>query len=835
MKRKSPASSQVKQPVQPVSASAGVVAARSSILDRSFVYWFPVLLFLAMTVQTVTMSWILAGLALVLSIGKNPLGRIGSRLSLSVWGFLAFLLLCMAASLYTGFGAYAYSEYAKLLASGSLGLLLLTRGRREDVRGLLWGFCAVCSVISLLCVDSACGGPLFRGFSNLMAALGTTVYQQLDQVTYTGARFSGIYNDANLTGSLMALAILAGIYLIHTGEGNGKRLLAAFLTGISSVAFFTAMSRGAMLCFAAALVVYLVAVGKGRRLALFFTMVSVGIAMVGFGVVSIWLLGKGSFLGTLAALPGGLLVWLLDTYPGRKAAAVLAGRVKLMVGAVLGVAVLGIVGVILALTLTKPFVFNGDNFLARGVEVTEGTTYTLTGDWDSGEEMTVKIYGSTREQQLTGASTTYYNGPLEEASFTVPEDVDRVMLQFQGPAGAELRSVSLSDGTEITMAYTLLPENIVSRFQGNLFESLSFLLRVQYLKDGWTLFTQSPLLGHGLGATEGLLTSVQPFFYESLYVHNHLLQVMDETGLVGLAAFLALILGAGWLLLRRLRRLRRGEDPLAAALLACWVMMNLHSLMEISFSVRMFQCAAFFLLLIPVVEEEPREGRRFARAGRILGVGLCAVWLVASSVLLGGSQLAQKEYRELDTSGMTRASFMDTMEKLDRMDAYKDQDYKVNLMVNALQEGGSLNLGTASRCARELRETGDFDACYKAAAYYYLPLKNLPEFFACVQEGLAQERSNADAWSSAFDLYRQAFAQLEESDLEDFLSGVVSTGEQLDQANAELLGDLVLDDAGQALLTACRSIEEQDLSADLAYDVLTLTLAALETSGETES
>ena len=147
------------------------------------------------------------------------------------------------------------------------------------------------------------------------------------------------------------------------------------------------------------------------------------------------------------------------------------------------------------------------------------------------------VYGSTREQELTSVTETYYNGPLEEASFTVPEDVGHVLMQFRGPAGLELRQVSLSDGTEIPMAYTLLPDNIANRLQKNIFEDSSFLLRLQYDIDGWTLFKESPLAGHGLGATEGLLTSVQPFFYESLYLHNHLLQVMDETGLLGLAAF----------------------------------------------------------------------------------------------------------------------------------------------------------------------------------------------------------------------------------------------------------------------------------------------------------
>ena len=789
---------------------------------------FMVLMFLAMTVQTVQMSLLVAAVAILFSIGKTPWTNLRSRAGVPLLGFLAFLILCTAASLYTRFGSYALSELSHFMAAGALALLLVARGRRENTPGLLWGFSSVCAAIGLLCIDCAYKGPLFRTFSAVMASFGSTVYQEMEQATYTGARFDGIFNNANLTGSLMALGILVGLYLIRTGKSWKGRLAASLLTGVSSVAFLTAMSRGAILCFGVTLLVYLVAAGKGERLGLFFTMLSMGITMSIFGVLSIILLGQGAFAGTLIALPSGFLLWGLNELLGRRAAAILAGKVKWVIGSVAALAVIGVAAVIIAFNMTEPFLFTGSNFFVRGADVVSGETYTLSGDGDKIDEINVTVYGSTREQELQGITETYYNGFLTDATFTVPEGISRVLFRFDGSEGACLRSVSLSDGTALPMSYTLLPENIVGRFQKNLFQDNSFLLRVQYVKDGLTLFSQSPLVGHGLGATEGLLTSVQPFFYESLYLHNHILQIMDEMGLLGLAAFLALLLGTIWLLVRQLRK---EADPIAAVLLACWVMMNLHGLMEITFSVRMYQCAAFFLLMLVVVQyQKPFFLGTGGRVAGIAAVSATGVWLLVSGGLLLGNQFAQEEYVNLDVSSMTVEQFMSTMERLDWMDCYTDQDYKVNRIANALQQGDEESLALAARCAKQLMADREFDACYKAAAYYYLPLGDLPGFFNAVQTGLAQERSNEDAWNSAFRLYVQAYHQLDESLMGDFVAGIVSTGEQMAQANEVLLVDVALDEQGEALLGLSQALYEQGVDGQAAYTMIGALL-----QGETET
>ena len=808
---------------KPAAQTAAPVPARTAGRDgraRLWLAFFPVALFLAMTVQTRTMSLILLALALVLTVGKVPMGQLRARLSVPTAGFLAFLLLCTAGSLYSQFGSYAIQEFVKIGASGALALMLLARGRKEDVRGLLWGFAAVCSAIAVLCVDFSCAGPLFSAFSRVMSALGATGYEELVQVTYTGARFDGIYGDANLTGSLLGLGMLVCLYLAHTAQTRRAALPAHLLLGLCGVSFWAATSRGAMLCFGAALVVYLIAEGRGNRLPLFFLMLFTGLSTALLGTVCIRFMSQGSVLGTVVMLPCGVLSWALDALLTRRCAGALAGRGKVAAAVLAGLGAAAVVVLAVAVTRTTAFQFTGDNMLYRAVAVDSGKEYTISADWDGGDEVTVVVYGSNGEQALLGQTETYYNGPLSQAAFTVPQDVEEVFFQFRGPAGGEIRSAALSDGTRIPMAYTLLPENIVVRFQGNFLRNSSFLLRVQYDIDGLRLFAQSPLTGHGLGASEGLLTAVQPFFYESLYIHNHLIQVMDETGLLGLASFLAFLGGVAWLLIRRLRR---DPEPLAAVLLACCAMMNLHGLMEISFSVRMFQCAAFYLLVLAVMEFVPRPAADKKRAGASAWAVSGCVWLWSgvSFLLILGCVVAGARFEALPSKQMTQAEFMSELKRLDWMDCYTDSSYKVNLMANALQTG---DLTTATSCAAALTRTGEFDACYQAAAYYYLPLGRIPEFFSTVQLGLAQERSNKDAWNSAFQLYRQAFAQIAQEDALTFVDGVLETGRQLEQANEYLIGDVTLDDSAQSLLKAAESIRSEEMDEMQAYLALSLLL-----------
>lgn len=815
MKRKKPVapSTVQREPVPAVTA-----AAKGPALEIVWVCLFSVLLFLSMTVQTGRMTIVLVVLAFAVSIGRTPLRSLRQYLSVPAVGLFAFAVMQGLAAIYSHFGGYAVAEYQKFLAAFALAAILLVRFGKQHVRWLLWGVAAVCAVIALVCVDMGSWGKLFWSFNSMTETLGATFADVVE--SSAGIRVNGIYNDANVTGGILGPAILVGLHLAHTEETLWKKALACLLTGISAVSFLIAMSRGAILCFVLAALVYLAAERKDR-LSLFFLMLSTAVALAPTGGLAMLHMAEGDVLPDVLALLCGVLLFLLDWGIGSRLARRLQKRGLAVLAVCLAVIILAGAGAVAALRMTEPYTFTGAEVggLYRGLSLAPGD-YTVSGDWDGGENTTVVIYSRTNEETLTNRTTSLYRGPLADAAFTVPEDAVRVFFQFLGEAGSTLRSVTLSDGTEIPLDYKFLPEMIAYRLQDGLVYGNSYLLRVQYLKDGWKLFAKSPLIGYGLGSTEGLLTSVQPFYYQSKYLHNHVLQVMQEMGLLGLAAFLAFLLGTAWLLLRRLWK---SVDPLAAALLGCWVMINAHSLMEINFSIRAFQCAAYTLLTLPILlyagpgeEEAAAVQKTPLKWGGLALAGCLWLYLAVFGGLYESHRMVARETD--DFSAASVQEFLDGIEGFVSRDVFDHEELQITYVANAMGMDSGRYSGTVQKYVKELRASGTYPACSGLARYYYLPRGEFEELFACSREGIAQEASTKEAWNLQFDFYRnEVLPAAGEEEMERFLNGVNQTMEYLEAYSQDRLEEIELTEENQSFLAAVTSVREAGMSPADSY------------------
>lgn len=795
--------------------------------DTVMVVLYSVLLFFAMTVQTGTVSMILCGLALLSLLGKKPLSRFEQRLSVPILGLLAFAVVYGAAAVYTPFGTSGMKEFYKLLAAFSLAVILLARFERKHVPGLLWGGASVSTVIALVSLDMSCGQTLFGPFNALMNALGTDYTSALPE--YLSARVNGLYNDANVTACLFSLSLFAALYLLKDSTCIWRRLAASLLAGVNAVNLLLTGSRGALICFAAACLVWLVA-ERMNRVGLFLLLVETALAMVVAAAPASSMVARGEETAVMLCLLSGLILFVLDVLAGRRLEPVLSAHRKAALAAVGAVAVICAAYGVAAMTVKGPYTFDSTGQAARQVEIPAGT-YTLTAPLD--ENVRVTLVGQTAYEKLRDQYETLYDSISGETEFTIPEDLVMTRWQLYAPDGTVLEAVELSDGQRFQLGYPLLPTFIADRLLLGM--GSSFDLRVEFDKDAWKIFSTAPIFGRGLGSTENLGRSVQSFQYESKYAHNHLLQAMADTGIVGTVFSLAFVLGSAWLCLQAVRK---EKDGLAAALLASWVMMNLHSLMEINFSVRGFKCFAYMLLVLPILlyaqpllAGETAKARKQVKTVGILVTVLYALYLAVFGGLLESARMTDRKAENFQTSNVYE--YLDFLRGCVRGNVFDHDSYQRSYVANAVQLNDRAYNGDLMKYVKQLRSSGTYENDSALARYYYLPRQEWSELFACSLEGIRQVRSSPDGWNLQMDLYREEVLPAMGADnVSAFVDGVLALGGALDAMNAEgRLETVALNEENQAFLTLCRSVKEQGISGQDAYTVLAL----IAQSGEGEA
>lgn len=800
--------------------------------DTVMVVLYSVLLLLAMTVQTGRMSVILCALAFLSLLGKKPLSRFEQRLSVPVLGLLAFAVVYGAAAIYSPFGDSAQSEFYKFIAAFSLVVILLARFEWKHVPGLLWGGAFVSAVIALISLDMSCARALFGPFNALMNALGTDYTSALQESA--AARVNGLYNDANVTAALFSLAIFAALYLLQNSTCVWRRLAASLLAGVSAVSLLLTGSRGALLCFAAACIVWLAA-ERADRVGLFLLLAETAVTMIAAGVPASSMASRGNETAVALCLFSGLILFALDALAGRRLAAALNGNQKAALATVGALCAVAVVICAAMLLHTGPYTFEADDssvtyILPDGVK----GDVTVTGDID-GDPMVVVTY-ETLWNVYYGDAEYLYNGPFSQCAFTVPEDAVNVYIAISGQAGETIRGLTVNGETEMTLRYPWLPEAISSRLLStNLLKNNSFVRRVEFDKDAWKIFSTAPILGRGLGSTENLTRSVQSFQYESKYTHNHLLQTMADTGLIGTVFALAVVLGSAWLCLRAVRK---EKDSLAAALLAAWVMMNLHSLMEINFSVRGFKCFAYVLLALPILlyakplaAGDTQKARKMAKTAGLALLACFAVYLAVFGGLLERARMTDRKAERFETNDVYE--YLDFLRGCVRGDVFDHDTYQRSYVANAVQLNDRAYNGDMMKYVKQLRSSGTYENDSALARYYYLPRQEWDELFDCSLEGIRQVRSSPDGWNLQMDFYREEVLPAMGADnAEAFMDGVLALGEALDAMNAEgRLETVELNETNQSFLTLCRSVKEQALSGQDAYTILIM----LAQSGEGEA
>jgi len=503
---------------------------------------------------------------------------------------------------------------------------------------------------------------------------------------------------------------------------------------------------GGIACFAVAVLVYLIFAGENRGSTLVRMLETAVPALIWVFVAFPFFNRSGvAVMIPLAALAGCVVtVVILEKILAPRLVPVLAQRGKLALGVLVGVILVAVVYVVAGYNLSGPYTFGGA--LERSA-YPQGGAQTLTIQADG--DVQVTIVSQDMSEVMMHTNTLIYQGSANGAQFTVPEDSEVCYFTFSAPDGVTLSSAQLGSGESLKLKYTILPGFIANRLQG-LWANQNAIQRTVFFQDGMKMFYDNPLVGNGVGSFETGITSVQDFFYETKYIHNHYIQILLEAGALGMILFVGALLGMAWLLLKR-RRDQEWEFGMEyPALWGALVMTAAHMAVEVSMSIIAFIWMAFvvFGLVIRCCAQLPEpapaakgadwaKAKRKAMIGKLACAAIPVVLLVSLCCNLAAVSIARGGYNSLD-------GYLNNMELSAKLDPYEGNDAKLSYVMNAQTSG---QIQQANEYAQELL-TQQSNSIPLSLLQYYLQTEQYDLVGGALEAATVYSASNPRTWNN---------------------------------------------------------------------------------------
>lgn len=701
-------------------------------------------------------------------------------LPLTVLGLV--VLMDLISTFYAPAGKFALSEFLKVAVSFALVLIVLAlpaakevdRGRR--IAALLSRVAAFFSLISIDLLSTRILSGIVTGFLSLF----TPDYYMLSGVE-AGVRMTSLLGNPNVFAGIAGIGVLLGLSLSTSAEQGKQRKGHIVCLFINALAFVLAFSMGATAMIAVAFVVYLLLEHKDSRIGLFVLMVETLIVTL-LGVIPVAMTSLQEWVGfqpipLLCVIVGAALLCVLDHFVGRPMEEKLGVHGKKMLIAVIALVVVFAAFAAAACTLTGPADLAKGETLLRGVYPAAGE-YTVSAQ--ASGSVTVVIESQNETETMMHTSTVLYQGELSDAAFTVPEDSMVVYFNFIAGEDVRLEQVSyVGNGVEeeVPLGYKLLPGFIANRIQG-LFANQNAIQRTVFFEDGMKIFRRSPVVGVGLGGYENGILGVQSFYYETKYAHNHYVQALTETGVIGLALFVGLLAVSAWAILRARRR--EGAHFLVPALGAALVFMAGHAAVEVVFSFYAYLPIAFGVFaLINLCCGDAVSLK--VLSGKVKGwvTVVFAAILAVFTVLLFGNLRAFALVNAAPTfQSLDQAIAMDKYEWSDHMLSY------VNNVDNAADVPEVQQ--KAAQYAAELAKL-DSNTIPVYLAEFYFKRGETEQGIAMLEKYVNYVSSDQGAWQRVFYML-QAFAV----DTDEFRADVEHIYRMMETWNAENMGQVTL-------------------------------------------
>ena len=785
---------------------------------------FGLLLFLAVAFfNELTIKVAVVALFIVLiNVAAYYHGVLRSRIYVPLLALIAFVLMDGISIFYANYGKTALEEFLKIFGSFCIAIILLILSpKNEDVKGrwigsVLAACTAIGCVISIDLLSTRLISGAFFAFFNLFSD-----YYRVIGGVEPGVRMTSVFSYPNCFAAFAGLGVLISLGLVDTTPVpfTGKkfdRVFPVILLFINSLGFILAFSMGAGAFLALAFLAYIVLQPGGRKTDLLVLMLETLIVCLPcvflISLTSLQQWNGFQPVPILCTIFGSAALCLLHFHGGLRLIPYLKDHPWILRIVVAAVIVVACVYAAAALRLTGPAALAPGETLTRAIYPKPGT-YSLSVDADTDPYITIE--SQTEKEALMRNGTILYEGDGKEASITVPEDSLVVFFNFNAPSGGTISSASIKGATEeynIPLEYKLIPRFIARRLQ-SLRVNENALQRTVFFNDALKIFRKSPIIGSGMSAYQDNIRSVQPYYYVTKYCHNHYLETMVDTGVVGLILFLLMLGTAAVAVVKTLVKERKsgtrgkakGKEEikesantgtviatLTPALGASIIFMAGHAATDVDFSFFAFLPIAFGVLVmvnlccgsaLPSLSEKPEK------IVFIISSVLCCIFMIF---------LVLNVYARNQVDNSTKLETLDFAEKLDYFEWTEASAIYTNIAAENYDTLSQSRKNSAEHHAARLAKNNIYDLIYPAA--YYFATGRAEEAFDALEGFLDYARSDDHAWNTAFDLLRK-----NESEDGKYLDGVRTVIGKLDAWNEINWGKTELTEESAAFVERMRT------------------------------
>lgn len=724
--------------------------------------------------------------------------RVKRLLTPPAFAVFAYMLLAGISTIYARSGKFAIAEFACLLAAFAVFMVIVLHAQdsKTAFRRVAAVLACAAAPVGVLSIDAASTNILMRPIRVLMEAAGEGY---ANTGAYFYSRLNTIFGNPNIYAGLMSIACLLSLWLVLTAESRKQKILCTILLMVNAVSYLLAFSMGSLGVFVVACLLMLALSPKEQRTGLFLLLLQTAVVALIVGAVSVKGFGDtitGSPLPMLVLVLGCVAGCALEVFVREKVSAALSEKGKMLIGVIAGIVVVMAVYLVAALFVTGAYTFGTEGDFRRTANLSAGE-YTLT--MDASAPVGVRVAYKNTSNLIQNNETDLVSGTSDAPiTFTVPEDSELVFFYFScSEPGVTIHSATYDGAASgsIKLGYKLLPAFIADRIQ-DLTANGNVVQRRVYWQDAIKLWQTAPIFGRGLGGFENGVVSVQDYYYETKYAHNHYVEALCDLGILGLAAFLAMLGTAVWALVKS-----RKEKPLVVMLLAaCVLQMFGQAVSDVIWSVG--GCLPMFFAVLAMITVYCGDSLRLKVPES--STGGAVRWPVAAVsavfiVLIGLNLIAQSIFRGDNLT-------LDKLKTCASIDLFEKNDYKLSYLMS-----GGNEEGIAEQYANDLA-AAESNSITIPLAQYYAGSGQFAKAMYTLEDGSEYMRADEAVWQQMFDVYESIIdpvgqfnaVQLLEDD--SYIQYMVRSYQKLQAVNGEQLDEVMLTAKNNAFLNKLLSV-----------------------------